>query len=834
MAEWKSTPSPLALPDELRIPIDAIQSVLTLLIALLNVALAILSVVRAFAFGLLDPLVAVLNALINALEGLINDFRQAGVFIHGDWYLVEFPPEKLRGGFRAYQQRMTARLLDANDPNRPNFSPATAGVAVFFYSSAPVTQIGQLIQFIVGIARFFNQEPRGDVLPTVTNVTVGYGFENFSFYSLQPSEAVDPETVDDLGLADIVNLRWEITAPSRLNPRRPAIIPPAKGFLIELSTVQDGLLLAWSRPVRDNTQDGEGSQNRISGFYNDILGNPVRLYGGDDQFSLNGVGWNSAIGPTGVRTGARQAYALTNPSDTTPIPLELLKDGDDYLLQRTFFVPVRLGSRLLLNQKFGAQILKEDMPYEADFEVQGDGSVRVVPGSKRQAETAWARVVAVSDEVESATDWQYAITPVITDDTRLSMTSRISQNDRGIPSQAVQISFPSETTTNYMRAIETALAVLLLSRSDLPTDVRGRRDPKVSKETGLELAAEVFTAQVAGTVGPNRYFKRKTKAENFRRNFRRRLRDTANTIYRNSGRLPESFKAQVVEFVEEDLLDWKWSDSEALDASDTDLVPNATIIESLESPFQEGTQGVCRNYNSIGVWSRSEDEQVARQIQTRATSRGFGMKDAISRSDFTDTELADSIPIMFGAEEQTEKSPQTSALTTGKIWTCRELFDDSVYEKAEYVLRVAGAPAEPVEGGWIAFRLIPQGIPAIERIFSEVIEWAETFKQGIKGLVDAILEYISFLEARISELQELLLRLRSYLDFANGIYVPQGAVLVVSGEGTEGILNEFLAAENEPQDLALDYGGGAVLVAGGLPDIVFGLIETVLGGPVET
>lgn len=828
MANWQSTPSPLALPDELRIPIDAISNVLSLLIALLNVALAILSVIRAFAFGILDPLTAILNALINALEGLLNDFRQIGVFIHGDWYLVEFPPERLRGGFRAYQQRMTARLLDTSDPNRPNFSPATAGVAVFFYSSAPVEQIGRLIQFIVGIARLFNQEPRGSILPTVTNVTVGYGFENFSFYSLEPSEAADPDTVEDLGIADVVNLRWEISAPHRLNPRRPAVIPPAKGFLIELSTVQDGLLLAWSRPARDNTQDGEGSQNRISGFHTDLQGNPIRIYGGEDQFVLKGsAGWNNTFDSSGVRTGARQTYALVNPSDTTPIPLELLKDGDDYLLQRTFYVPARRGSRLLLNQKFGARILKQDMPYEADFEVQSNGEVRVVPGSKRQAETAWARVVAVSNEVDSARDWRYKIAPVVSDfNVTLGVEGGLSKDDRGIPSQAIQISFPDETTSKYMLAIETALAVLLLSRSDLPTDQRGRNAPKVSSGTGLELAAETFSNQVAGTFGPNRYFKRKSQAENFRRNFRRRIRDASNSIYRNSGRLPQSFKEQVVAFVEEDLLDWKWSDSEALDASDTRLVPDATILQSLDSPFQEKTQGVCRNVNSIGTWSNTEDEQTNRQIRRRAASRGFGTNQAIERSDFVDTELLDNIPIMFGANDDLD--PFTSALSTGKIWTCRELFDEGVYEAAEYVLRVAGAPGEPVEGGWIALRLIPQGIPQLERIFSEVIEWAESFKQGLKGLVAAILEYINFLEARIVELQELLLRLQSYLDFADGIFIPAGSYLIVTGEGTEGLLNGFLAAGNEPQDGPLDYGAGAVLVAGGLPDIVFSLIKSLL------
>lgn len=825
MAEWQSSTTALEIPEQLLTPIETANNVISVILALLNVALAILNVVRAFAFGVLDPLTAALNALINALEGLLNDFRQVGVYMHGDWYLLDFPPEDLRGGFKSYQRRMTARLLDSEDPNRPNFSPATAGVAVFFYGNAPVTQLGNLIRFIGALTRLFRQEPRGSVLPSVSGLSVGYGYENFSFFSLSPSGAVETERVDALGVAEIANLSWEVVAPSRINPRRPAVVPPSKGFLVELSTVQDGLLLAFSRPVRDNTQDGEGNQNRISGYYTDLDGNPIRLYGGADQIELDGVDWNSTMSSSGVRSGARQAYALINPADTTPIPLELLQDEGDYLLQRTFYVPAKTGARLMLNQKFGARLHKDDMPYEADFEVQDDGTVRVVPGSKRKADAVWARVVAVSNDVDTAQDWKYQISPVITDLSVTNVAGDLGFEDRGVPSSPVQISFPTETTTKYLLAIETALAVLLLSRSDIPADVRGRRLPKVSAPTGLESASEVFSTQVSG-VSPTRYFKRKTKSEKFRKGLRRRIRDVSNSIYRNSGRLPESFKERVVASVEEDLLLWKWSDSEALSATEASLVPDATIMDSLRPPYASRVSGVCRNPNSIGVWSRSEDEHPLRQIKIGASQRGVGVKDALSRSDFRDSELLDSIPMMFGMSE--EGPPLRSAVVSGSFWTCRELFDDRVYEAAEYVLRVAGAPSEPVEGGWIALRLFPRGLPAVERLFSEVIEWAESFKQGAKGLVDAVLEYIDFVEARITELQELLMRLQSYLNFANGLYVPSGSYLVVTGQGTEGLLNEFLAAANPPSDTSLDYGGGIVLVAGGLPDLIFDLLSTIV------
>lgn len=835
MAEWKGTPTPVELPDLIRQPVEAVRSVLQVLLALLNIALAILQVVKAFAFGLLDPILAILEQIIALIEGIINDFRQLGVFAHGDWYLVSWPPTDLQGGFVMYERRMVRRFLDTSDPDRPNISPATPVTAAFFYASAPVDQVHRIIQLINAFRNLFNG-PGNDAppsLPGISDVSVGVGWSNATLISLPISVSLRERNVERRGgVPNTANISWALEGPRSLNPLASRPLGDVGGWFVTVSTFRDGITPLYSRPVSDNTGDGEGSQNYQTGQYTDDYGNTIRIYGGASQFRLTGgVGWNNAYRGGRLVPGSRQCYGVTHPSDTVPIPLEILEEFEasgQPLFQRTFFVEkTTLGSALYLNQRFGFRLGIEDMPWEADFEQDASGEVSVVSGSVRQATTAYIRVQAVSPAIEKVEDYVIDLAPVTSNETATvqlrSKPNGVGFSDVGPISQPVVVTFPSDTQILYIRAIETALAVLALSRPDVSEE-------RVSDITGLEAFAPTVFREMVSNQGPSQFFKKRTKSENFRRSFRRRIQNVADRIYRQQGTVTDDFAQQVIDQVEDSLINWKWRDSSFLSPQEAQLVPDATILESFEGTFVELLEGVCRNKNSIFEWVRSRNEDVRNTVLRRASERGRGLAQAIGESDFVDFELEDTLPIMFGAASDTRDTPLNRAANTGSIWLCRTLFDEEVYNAAATVLQIATSPLGPRDGGWIAFRLVPQGFPGIERVLSDILDWANNFAAGVEGFVAAVLAYVEFIEARIIELQEFIRRLLAYLDYTLGLFIPQANFLLVTGNGTSGVLQEFLGATNKPVDSYLDYGGGVVLVASApVPGVLTGLINSLLG-----
>lgn len=822
---WALTPAPAQLPEFINRPIVLAVNVLGLAIALLDIALAILNIAKAFALGLLDPLVAILTAIIDELERLVLDLREIGLYLHGDWYIMrEWPPVQIEGGYQAYERRMIARLQDTSDPGRPNFTPSTATVGIFFYAGAPIGQLGRLARTVNALLSLF-QPSDVNILPTPTNLKVGYGFRNAPLISLPAS--VVKESIARRGEPEIANLSWSLPTPSSVRPELPVILPPSSGYLIELSVFPEGLFLAWSAPLTDNT--GVGEQNYRQGYYRDPFGNPIKLFGGADQIVAN-AGWNDTWSGGERILGSKQAYAVQTPGDSVPIPLELLRDQDRYLLQRTIYVPSGLMSKFTLNQRFTGAVRKEDLPFQADFERDSDGKVQVVPGSVRPPTTVYARVRAVSENITAGDQFRYEINPVYSEiDEIVTIATGAEFTDVGPPSQAVPIQFPTSVAKDYMRVLESAIVVMLLSRSDYavsrPPGVPDSVELEAQFPTGLEnVSLSLFGKSVTN---PDRFFRKQTTSETFRREILRKARDISQRIYSDSGSLTETYMQSVIERAGPTLLDWKWSDSQQVSEFTRSKLPDATILESLEDPFAEKLQGVIRNPNSVYDWGKSSNTQFQIQVERAAESRGFGVDDAISRSGIS-LERADVTPMVFAADEN--NSPAISrALGTGEFWTCRELIDSEVYDASGFVLQVAGASLEPVQGQWIPIRVVPGGIPAVEAILEEVLAWARTFRAGVGSLSDAIVEYIGFLESRLTELQEFLRRLQSWLRTLETIRVPQASALVVIGNGTQGIVDGLVNSSNKPISDQETYGAGVVLVGGGVPNIAIDIANRILG-----
>jgi ABC-type transporter Mla subunit MlaD len=118
----------------------------------------------------------------------------------------------------------------------------------------------------------------------------------------------------------------------------------------------------------------------------------------------------------------------------------------------------------------------------------------------------------------------------------------------------------------------------------------------------------------------------------------------------------------------------------------------------------------------------------------------------------------------------------------------------------------------------------------LERILDTIEKFLDGFLDGLQGLIDQIVRAIESIQARIHQLQALLETIRAYLARLRDFRLPSAAGLVAVGDGTVGLLNEFLAATNKPEDGAEAYSAGVVLVAGGLNGYLLSILTALFGG----
>lgn len=73
-----------------------ISDVVQALNTVLDVSLHILEVTKALSVGSIDPIANMVHALISELESLLNDLRQIGLYLTGD-FEYEYPYAVFRG-----------------------------------------------------------------------------------------------------------------------------------------------------------------------------------------------------------------------------------------------------------------------------------------------------------------------------------------------------------------------------------------------------------------------------------------------------------------------------------------------------------------------------------------------------------------------------------------------------------------------------------------------------------------------------------------------------------------------------------------------------------------
>lgn len=832
--------------------IDSLRSALQIVIAILDIVLTVLDILKAFLVGLLDPLIPLLEAIISDIKAFLNSIRQIGVYLHGDMGLVTPDMENFLGGFTAYQRRMLARLMDRRDPNRPDFSGETAAVAFFFYVSVEFESLKAIHQLLEAFKNLFNIDVGGEFLPRCSFTDANFGTEGASLTTLTKilsSEAQDPEDPDqdegDSSIQDIVTLNWTLNAPPYANNAQafPRVPPP--GFLIMVSTVEEGLSLQWDRPTPNNTGvegDSDLVQERESGLVIDHRKKPLSLYGGSDTIDIpDTFDYNSNIESGGIKDGGHRIYAVRSSADIGAIPISSLRSGNDYFFQRSFFVATTAVD-FFANNTYRIALDFNELPLDADIEVGSDGKVTLT--SRGRPQTYYFRVMAVSDDVVANDGFRWQATsdvfrPGEPMPLKPTVNNAYAPQAIGPVSPAFSVTFPSENSRRFTKIMASALAVMILSRSDLPI-IRAAQDDEVlgitkgdvvpftpysaKVPTGLEEVSQKIFKKIIEK--PDEYFAQSgTDPVSFRNDLRTRITDAANDFFGLLGPTP-TIEEAVLESGDF-LLDWKWTDAETLGSVN---YPDLTIYDSLS--LSDIGRGLGSNIRSIGAVEPEVNYVLASNPDNFFDGRApFYYDVAVNATTGEETPLTmsngiqtDNSPVIYGSDTTTTSLYTNVSLTQAAF--ARNAFPPEVYQAALNVLTLSTGPAAQPDqdGGWIAKRLFPESLDFIDDLGDLLLEWAQDFVNGLRGISDAIENYIEGIQKRIVELQAFLLRLDALLGILLEFEFPTVSILPVVANGTDGIVRELITAEDAPFDSPQNYGGGVVLVSGGIPNVLIDLV----------
>jgi hypothetical protein len=860
-------------PDFLEPVRQAVDAFFSFLIEILNILIAILDVLKVFATGLLDPVIAIIERLQRLIENLLLDLRQAGLYIHGDFYILQGPDfQSLRGGYLAYERRMYARLVDHNDPDRPDISEDSTVLAVLLFVQVDIFGVNRIVQLIKSILALFNRQyPVPRMQPRPYNIRATYGYEGstvFAFNKGYFKGFLPRRTVDDNinSPYNAVNLTWQMSPiPGAPFPDTP-VIPPA-GFIVEFSTMYMGLSLKCERPIQGALEAMRLPNQPAKREVLDVIdeeGNPIKLTGGADQISVEGVNYNDAVAlnpDNPVKPDAVRIYATRSLATSSPIDISLLKEGDNYYLQRTFFVP--FSQNLFFPGKgYGATFNFDQMPFEADFEINANTKIVERKSDQNRPDRYWVRIRAVNRSIKSATDFQYLADqvslrndkgPVLT----LRNPTEVELNDLGPASDTQEVLFPDASTEVYLRAVAEALAVVALSRPDLPLLLGrdgeeldfgtlapaskgtipifwGEFDGRARKATGLEDLAPSLMPQIVGRRQIQSFYAQdNANVQKFRKKLFNSCIALTNRLYTKNN--PPLAARRIALERAQDLLGFSIFFNPGSGSVFATTDPNVAELRRglghsggslLELLQQDNTSlGIGPNPLSVGL---PEGRSSARHTI------------AISR----ETTLARRPHFFFSTDD-----PNPNASGRGSVDSCpvayfrtnsqvrdiefvRNLIPDSVYEQALTVLQIATGPiTKSTEGGWIAIRLFPMGLPEIDRFFDKILALLRSIQAAVDSIAETIVRYIEFLQSRLRELQAFLNRINTLIQRLLRFFlsITPAAGLVLVGQGTQGIISGLTASQNKPlPPIGTErdsYAGGVILVAGGIPNVVLDIFR---------
>ena len=878
-AGWLTVqPSLEPLLEPIRPIIEAIDSVLAALIAILNVVQFILNIIKAFLLGFLDPIRKIIETIIQEIRNIINDLRQAGFYLNGDWDLFKFENKfaDLRGGFQAYQRRMIARLVDRRDPKRPDWSSSSAALCAFFYINAG--DIDLIIRFIMKIIAFFKGEPGPQPvsLPRVTTPKVTYGTENAG---LAAFGALNPKTFS-AGTPDQAVIEWSLPTPTGGIPGMK--MTPPRGFIIEVSTVEGGFGVQGIMPRPQGTgafqytNAMDPANNRVLRVYgmNSVLGFGAGLkkIGGFVEHTSGVSGevvgaWVDDQGNTLSQSQVPKTIFYKQDANTPWIPPHLCSEDDKEYFGKAWFVSNSAISKILGGGTFKMLLKREDMPVHATVKSEAG----VISLEEKENPTYYVRVRAVGKaiykELGEPTAPMAIPKDLSTESLKLyrfdgSSVAKIqspigfmpygpgeagkaeedqswpaanpdgpSPADLGPISAPVEVSFPNEAAMEFIETVQCALTVALISSSSTPPADDGGLSENSCGGDGagdlfmLNQSFEMATrVSVAGKPKKNLWstkFYNGKDPKRWRGAVRRMSKMWASDLYRKIN--PSDNYIAVTVDLGREMMEWKWEDGDP-------QLPGITILQSVGYPSSDDVAktamknkwaGIAPSfkahpgYNALTFCSTDPEMSDGTPITWKGPGPLF-TQDATREGYMTESYAPANTPIVYSTDPETMN------------FASNVLYEAGMLIHARNVLSLMAAVAPEGDSGWIAVRPFNKVLAPVDQLLDKIEKFLMAILDALQGLIDEIIRYIEGIQSRIGQLQALIEYIRSLLRMIDVFALPSCSALVLVENGTDGILQGLVMAEDAPSDSRSSYGGGVVVALGGLPLLILELFAAII------
>lgn len=833
-------------PPVLEPIITSLNNILEMLIVVLDIVLVVLDIVKVFIVGLLGPILALLDALIALVEALANDLSKLGLYIRLDSAFTdpttEFSKvahEQLRGGFQAWETRCFNWMIDTKDPKRPDFSTGTGTLGLFFYASVDWESIIRLYKVIMSIYRLFGG--KGAATPLQTPNNLKYEMKKFGGIFGMSKIGVSQMWGEE-ELPTVAELSWGYAAsPSGpLGPTLPAL--PPDSVVIELSTVPEGYMVGYSRTQASTT----GAEKRSNGFLQaplDIGGGPLRIYGGTANLVANNRSslWGGQKIEAPDEEGKNGLWFVKNPEDPDIIHLDKWVKAEDKLKHAIGQNQIVLGyggasgfmSAVFPN--FVYDLKMEDCPYGIKSISNGEPTpedepakevyVRISSGTEEmvtQEPKKSAPKLTASDSKGTSGYFLFKFdSPLDFIETRHSPVNA----KRSMPSAVMKLKFPSEAQKTFMQMIKNAACIAYLCRGDLD-NMDGVPEP-----SGFEPLMNKLFPFIPGGKG--------VYAKNDYHNSRKKVAIAAQRIADSFddvvGFIPEGVLETLVETHGENLNftigSWETLTGTTIGTATDDLFTHC----SCENSFNN-TLGIHLGKNKI---AKGKKGKLAEK-KFFADEGYMGMDTAVimdgsieQATTFGESQKkghSNNLPVILGysAPKPTDVPNRLIEWKDAADWAyVREMFSKEQVNSALTILNIA-TNFNDGKSGWIAIRPLEALMLPIEQFLDEMLEFLKNVREGLMAIIKQILDYIRMIEARIVELQQLVRKIQAILRmFADMVVSADLHLLVVTGAGTQGLISEFMAAEEKPSDSPTAYGTGVAVVAGGLPLIIVDLLKAI-------
>ena len=428
----------------------------------------------------------------------------------------------------------------------------------------------------------------------------------------------------------------------------------------------------------------------------------------------------------------------------------------------------------------------------------------------------------------------------------LNPTNEAQAGQFGPASQAATFTIPNAETLEFIGAVKTALAICILVRPDLVEVVRdadGELQPEANtygegQATGLESLSKLLSVmKVSSTLyeeanDPRTFAQKVTKQVNL-------LTDAALSQYSPSTVVLEALSEQI-----QTLRTFKWSDINS-------VWPEQTILESLDNTgasaglagrpggFADDAKTRLRKGPPLSGFNPDLWLYRFPTFPLKYTASG-ALVEVFTRSSFGGSDAfiegqgwSDYCPVLFSIPKSRNGLSYDIYIQYVRTLLLQHKSGE-VLNAASSLLNVAGAVMLKLNPGqWTAIRFLDEVLKPADTLLTNIESFLLAILDGLQGVIDKIIAYIEGIQARIYQLQALIEKIRALLNSLTLFDLPSFSGLVLVENGTDGIASALVTAGNKPSDGPAAYGGGAVVLFGGLPTVILELIAVVLAGGGE-